>query len=80
MATWAPLKKVNHLTARLRQRFPVDKYDIFPGCGGLWEQIPYQNLDPQCECYDARLMLVLLGHFYGRFFTAIILKIKQLSQ
>lgn len=19
------------------------------GCGGLWEQIPFQNLDPQCK-------------------------------
>lgn len=21
------------------------------GCGGLWEQIPYQGLDPDCKSY-----------------------------
>jgi hypothetical protein len=49
------------------------------GCGGLTEQIPHQGLDPQCKfiLLDYYLetvdLLILIA-------TAIILKIRQLSQ
>jgi hypothetical protein len=49
------------------------------GCGGLSEQIPHQNLDPQCKrfiarpCTSSMLISVPLS-------LAIIMKIKQLAQ
>lgn len=46
------------------------------GCGGLTEQIPHQGLDPQCE-YRSNISSQVLIRML---FTAIILKIRQLSQ
>jgi hypothetical protein len=33
----------------------------FIGCGGLWEQIPYQGLDPQCECFTCLVLCLGCG-------------------
>jgi len=36
-------------------------FDV-PGCGGLWEQIPHQGLDPQCTYSCAFKFDVLPNH------------------
>jgi len=49
------------------------------GCGGLWEQIFYQGLDPQCM----RVFLIATSlpvHDFITSFTAIIRRIKQFLQ
>ena len=57
----------------------------FLGCGGLWEQIPYQNLDPQCQWTIYRFFFLVVvrkltqSSLFFPHSTAIIAKIKQLS-